>query len=175
MSASREFGDELVGAKAALEHLLEAHEHHLRLRAEQPDHYKDWAHPACVALNLAGLSEGLAWMLRKLQTQSLSRETHDQLCRLDAFRREVWEIPPAQIDLPRACRALEVAKAALVGLEVELDGSEARRGDDDLWAFKRANQDADLRNMQSGAIQQKDLLWFKGGKAKRMRIPRSPL
>lgn len=48
-------------------------------------------------------------------------------------------------------------------------------GDAELWAFKRARQAEDMRNMELGLVSQRDLMWFTPQQAQQMKIPDSPL
>lgn len=44
----------------------------------------------------------------------------------------------------------------------------------DLWAFKRQRQAADLRNVAAGRASNADMSWFSGGKARAARLVDSP-
>lgn len=72
----------------------------------------------------------------------------------------------------RLGRQLEALGLTVADVKSLLD---ERRGDEELWAYKRARQAQDMANMASGAVKQESLMWFSGGKARRMRIPNSPL
>lgn len=43
-------------------------------------------------------------------------------------------------------------------------------GDAALWAYKRAQQQADLANARAGCLSQQALSWFPGRKAQRVRL-----
>lgn len=50
----------------------------------------------------------------------------------------------------------------------------AAAGNAELWAYKRARQAEDMRNMELGLVSQRDLMWFTG-RAQQMKIKDSPL
>ncbi|MEO3693402.1 TA system antitoxin ParD family protein [Roseateles paludis] len=47
-------------------------------------------------------------------------------------------------------------------------------GDAALWAHKRAQQQADMKNARAGRVSQKQLSWFSGNKAKRVKLRDTP-
>ena len=47
-------------------------------------------------------------------------------------------------------------------------------GDAALWAHKRAQQQADMKNARAGRVSQEQLSWFSGNKAKRVKLSDTP-
>ena len=60
--------------------------------------------------------------------------------------------------------------ASLLKLRFAAVGS----GDADLWDFKRQRQKADMDSARTGRLNQDQLSWFSGGKARHLKIIGSP-
>ena len=97
---------------------------------------------------------------------------------------ELFEVARAEGVLMSRSAAQQVEHWARIGAALESCGltvgqvaallkassADRRVGDADLWAFKRARQQADMDSGQAGRLTQDQLSWFSGGKTRNLKV-----
>ncbi|MFO1227811.1 TA system antitoxin ParD family protein [Roseateles sp.] len=92
-----------------------------------------------------------------------ARDEGAVLSRSTAQQVEHW----ARLGAALEATGLSVAQVAAL---LQREGA----GDAALWAHKRAQQQADMKNARAGRVSQEQLSWFSGNKAKRVKLSDTP-